>query len=867
LLRRVYEAARIVLAASFALTLIWLAEEQQAAKDHDQAVATTVSRNENLAIALEQFTARTVQSADVVARLLKAGAERGDAQSSLERIMASGMLDKALFQGAGVLDEFGNVVASSSQYRNEINYADRAYFREHAQKDSALVLVAAPVVSRRLGEPSIPITRRINKPDGAFGGVAVVQLSPQRFSELYKNVALVGEDFISVVGLDGITRFRRSGRAETSGDDYSRSKLFRSGVKPVGSVKGPGIDGVERYVSYRTLADYGLMVVVGVTEENALTAYRHHRRINLSIAAGVSALVVLFSAVSFLFMHWRARDASKLRASDDRLQLAMEAGNMAPWEYSLEESSNGFVDRLQSSDPRFLSIAWVHPDDRHLLGEFARRLGPQTETVEFRGGRHSNNERWFGLRARRVEDRLLAGVLFDVTERKAGELELERLANHDTLTGLPNRALFYRRFRAALEKALQDGTSVYLMLIDLDDFKDVNDTLGHDAGDALLEQIARRIEQSPEISIVARLGGDEFSVLLTSECDVDGAIALAEALREVICQPCGFGGRLVSTRASIGIAVFPEHDSDSANLMKDADIALYRAKSEGRNRTVVFRKEMRSLMEERLDLLKEIRAGLQSGEFVPFYQPKVCLRTLEVVGFEALARWRHPTKGLLTPGAFGAVFDDAELADLLGRAMVKAVARDAAEWMKAGVRFGRIAVNLSSAEFSRQDLAEDVMTTWTNAGVPLGNLEVEVTETVFLGADLDLAARTLARFREGGVHVALDDFGTGFASLTHLKKFEVDHIKIDQSFIRSLLDSVGDRAIVSAVVALSASFELEVTAEGVETNEQAALLARLGCDFAQGYHYAKPMAGTRVPTFLTKWAESDACTLPQQVVA
>jgi EAL domain-containing protein (putative c-di-GMP-specific phosphodiesterase class I) len=287
--------------------------------------------------------------------------------------------------------------------------------------------------------------------------------------------------------------------------------------------------------------------------------------------------------------------------------------------------------------------------------------------------------------------------------------------------------------------------------------------------------------------------------------------------------------------------------------MKDADMALYRAKEQGRNRAVVFAPEMRAETERRVSIAAEVRAALDAGQIVPYYQPKVCFTTGAVVGFEALARWQHPEMGLLTPGYFGSAFDDPELATAIGDSVLRQVAADLRNWCARGVKPGRVAVNFASAEFRRFDLAGNILSVLKEHGVPASLFEVEVTETVFLGHGMENVAATLQQLYDAGVLVTLDDFGTGFAALTHLKQFPVGHIKVDQSFVRDMERNEDDAAIVAAVVGLGRSMGVKVTAEGVETTGQAQRLSAMGCDYAQGYRYAKPMAGSRVPRFLHSW--------------
>jgi diguanylate cyclase (GGDEF)-like protein len=496
-----------------------------------------------------------------------------------------------------------------------------------------------------------------------------------------------------------------------------------------------------------------------------------------------------------------------------------------------------------SSGPLSEFLERIPEEDRPRLESYLAGLGSDPfATAEFRFRSVTGNLLWLGTRAERSGDDEIVGVTFDITDRKRVEEEVWRVANHDPLTGLPNRALLKLRLEKLLIDAKRDGTSVSLLMVDLDDFKDINDSLGHDAGDALLREVARRLSgMVRESDIVARLGGDEFAIVLGDPLRLEHAVRFADAVLQVIKQPFDYHRAKLSTSASIGLAAYPDHDDVMQELTIDADIALYQAKRAGRDRVVTFSSALRKDAEHRFHLLGEFREALDANRIVPFYQPKVCLRTGKIIGFEALARWLHPARGVLTPGSFQAAFDHPELSGRIGASLLGQVARDIRSWLDSGLNPGRVAVNFSSAEFGHADLAERVLAALEHARAPTSSFEVEVTETVFLGRNSEQTAATLNRLHGAGVQIALDDFGTGFASLAHLKQFPVDHIKIDQSFIRNLEQDSDDAAIVRAVIGLGQSLGLQVTAEGVETTNQADCLRAKGCDYAQGYLYAKPM--------------------------
>lgn len=439
---------------------------------------------------------------------------------------------------------------------------------------------------------------------------------------------------------------------------------------------------------------------------------------------------------------------------------------------------------------------------------------------------------------------VIAGIV-DITERKAAEAHVRWQATHDALTKLPNRLLFQER----LQQALADGgAGASIFLIDLDDFKSINDTLGHDAGDALLIEAATRLSRHAEPDdLVARLGGDEFVVLSRKALSSATAQAKAELLLAALRAPVQHAGQAISSRASLGIALAPQHDRDPVELMKDADLALYRAKALGRNLAVIYEAEMRAAMNTRVAVCREVGDALAQDRLLPFYQPQIVLPTGAVDGFEALARWKHPQRGIVPAAAFQQALEDPETSQAIGEAILRKAIADLRGWLEAGVEVPRVWVNFAPGVFRDPHLPQKFLAQLAAAGVPAERFGVEVTETVLLTRNGGDAERALRALRESGVRVALDDFGTGYASLTHLRRLPVDLIKIDRSFVRHLAEDGEDAAIVRAIINLAAELKLDVIAEGVETREQQQFLLDHGCGFAQGYRYSRPVAASRVP--------------------
>ena len=440
-----------------------------------------------------------------------------------------------------------------------------------------------------------------------------------------------------------------------------------------------------------------------------------------------------------------------------------------------------------------------------------------------------------------------------LVERVISHAQVRALAYADPLTKLPNRTLFADRLDQSLRDADRQRRHVGLIVLDVDHFKTVNDAMGHAAGDALLKEIgARLLAAMPHNGTVARLGGDEFAIILPGLRPEQARIEAIEALLRGLDQPMLFEGRLVNAGVSAGAAIWPADGRDAESLLKSADLALYAAKANGGGAIRGFVPAMRQGVQRRTTMLSEARRALKDDRVFPFYQPKVRLGTGEVVGFEALLRWRHPDRGLQPPEAIRAALEDNELATHLTDRIMDRVFTDMRGWLQAGVTFGKIALNGAPADFLRGDFAERLLGRLEGFEIPASLVELEVTESVFLGQLAESVGRTLNTLSAAGTTIALDDFGTGYASLSHLKQFPVDVLKIDRSFVSRLTDTddAEDAAIVGAVLNLAQNLNIMTVAEGIETRAQAAYLRRKGCDLGQGYLFSRAVPAVRVPGLL-----------------
>ena len=435
----------------------------------------------------------------------------------------------------------------------------------------------------------------------------------------------------------------------------------------------------------------------------------------------------------------------------------------------------------------------------------------------------------------------------DATEQILQDDKLRKIAYHDGLTGLLNRLALRERLASEIERAISNGLPVALLLLDLDNFKLINDTLGHDAGDAVLVTAADRLRAAAsDGTVVGRLGGDEFALIVPSVDTANDLAGLAEVVIDAMRQPISYKGRTLDTRASIGLAVFPDHGADSAELLKNADIALYAAKSFGRGGFTAYVPSMGKTLRKRASTLQSVREAIGAHRVEVFYQPKVDLRTRGILGFEALMRVRTEDGRLIPAHALSQAFDDVELARSIGNTMFERVALDVGQWCDADFQFGRIALNASAAEFRFGDFATRFLAKLRDAALSPSLFEIEVSETVLVGRATDYVVAALTDLADAGVTVILDDFGTGASSLAQLKRLPFDSLKIDRTFVSALENDNDDQTIVRAIAGLADGLGLGMTAVGIETQGQLALLRDIGCFIGQGNLLGMPASASDI---------------------
>ena len=428
----------------------------------------------------------------------------------------------------------------------------------------------------------------------------------------------------------------------------------------------------------------------------------------------------------------------------------------------------------------------------------------------------------------------------DITERKRTEQAVNYMAYHDDLTGLPNRRLFIDRLSQALHQADQQGHLAAILFLDMDRFKNFNDSLGHVFGDELLQEIADRLQNVlPKGTILARLGGDEFTVLLPKIRHTDEALRLARRILSMIELPFVLQGYEIRITTSIGLAVYPNDGEDVTSLMRNADTAMYRAKEQG-NHFQLYNPSMDPRAYEKMLMETELRKALKRQEFVVHYQPQINMKTMRVEGVEALVRWIHPERGLIPPIQFIPLAEETGLIVEIGEQVLRMACRQNKRWQEAGMAPLRLSVNLSIRQFQSDDLVRTVAQVLEETGLDPKYLELEITESMTM--DVNHAIPIMHSLKNLGVSIGMDDFGTGYSSLSYLKMFPIDRLKIDQSFVRDIHLDPNDASIVTTIISMAHNLNLKVIAEGVETADHVAFLLEQDCDEAQGYFFARPLS-------------------------
>jgi diguanylate cyclase (GGDEF)-like protein len=845
----------VIIAMLWAVVALKYSEDVQA--DGKEAERT----NRNFAMVFEENVLRSIGEIDKALLYLRRTVETRKASANYHAIVQSADVLSDIILQAAIVDDKGIIRWSNAQTESSpaISVADREHIIVQLKSTEDHLFISKPLIGRASRQWSVQFTRRFMNEDGTIGGVVVASLNPAHFTSFYDRIDLGPSASISMIGSDGVVRASGGTTGGSAlGQDFTGTNLFAHMRTGTSATFDDAVNGEPRLVTIRKVKDHPLWVSVSVNKDEIYKESWATLRLDV-IAAIVLTLIILAAMERIL------RTEGKARHKADQLQLTLE--NMSQGIMLVTKDFQIPVINSQCGELLDLPADFIkHPPRFDQFGEFQARIGspasPDDAGANAASGQFTISERTMPngsvieVRNARLPDGGFVQTFTDITKRCAAEARIARLASEDPLTGLPNR----RVFRSALDSVSQrqcpaaadarQPIEFAVLFLDLDRFKVVNDTLGHRVGDLLLQEVAQRLKGSlRETDVLARLGGDEFAVVVTPVESRAALVAMANCLIETISQPYEIDTHRIRTSVSIGIAVGPLDGDNADDLLMDADLALYAVKAGGRGTYRFYETSMNEGLQDRRQIEMDLREALERGELELHYQPIIDLRSNVVTGFEALARWRHPVRGMVPPALFIPVAEDSGLILPLGEWALAEACRRAAQWPD----HLKIAVNLSPVQFSIPNLYNVVKSTLAETGLAPHRLELEITERLFM-EDSEKTLSTLHRLKELGVRISMDDFGTGYSSLSYLRSFPYDKIKVDRAFISDLAEGTEHVVIVQAVVSIARALGMATTAEGVETAGQREFLKALGCDEAQGYLFSAPVPIEKVPEIIAEWA-------------
>jgi diguanylate cyclase (GGDEF)-like protein len=803
----------------------------------------------------QQFEEFEVVQKDLVAYIRSTGVASDEAFRRLASSEEMGQLLKSKSNGSpdvagvNIFDSDGMLINSSMWPRPAMSIAARTSFKA-AKSGAATEPVLIELVKSQLAGKgwTLLVSHKITGPGGEFFGLVTRGIATASFEKFFAPLALGDDAAISMLQRDG-TMFARYPHVErVIGQDFSNGPFFNILLRADhGNARAKrGVDGGDRLGAVRQLSNFPIVVVATTSVSAALADWRGQTRLLIGVA-GLLALVI--AVMLFLIIRQMSRQHQRLDVAVNNMTQSL----------LLFDSS----ERLIICNRRYIELFGLSPDvvkpgcsfhdlvaHRKATGSFHGDVDEYCSAAlrDIRSGKLTRNivetldRRSIQIANQPLADGGWVATLEDVTERIRFDEQLAHLAHYDVLTELPNRALFHEQLEAALAR-IQPGEQLAVFYIDIDEFKSINDSLGHRIGDELLKSVADSLRACLDATdLIARLGGDEFAVVQTAVKCPEDVTALVARIYRSIREPYECQGHLVTTDASIGIALASRDSIDLEQLLKNADLAMYSAKAAGRRVHRFFEPGMDARMKARHLLEIDLRQAIVEGGFEVYYQPIVDLQSNQVSGCEALLRWHHPQRGMISPAEFIPVAEETGLINQIGEWVLTTACFEAASWPDNV----KLAVNVSPIQFRSSTLPLKVVAALAASGLSADRLELEITEAVLINDD-EAALAILHQLRELGVRIALDDFGTGYSSLSYLQRFPFDKIKIDRCFVKDIAEPGGTPCIVQAVVSIAATRQITTTAEGVETVQQRDLLRELGCTEMQGYLFspAKPAADIR----------------------
>jgi diguanylate cyclase (GGDEF)-like protein/PAS domain S-box-containing protein len=848
----------LLLIAIWAATFHFIENERVAAR------AMSAESVRELSETYEAQVARSVNGIEQTLKVLKYAAERKGALGALPELGAHGLLPSGLVFVVSIVDAQGNTVASNPRAM-AISVAGESYFKFHRDEKTATTYVAQTMRDKANKDWHLHFTRRLEDENGHFAGIVIVEVDPAYFTSAYERSRQGDLGMLGLVGADGVVRSMRVGDKVSWGQPVD-PRMMAGGGEPLASPW----DGVSRYTAMRPLRGYNLSVFAGLAEEEQMAGFRKQRAEHFREAVLASGLLVLVGAMGWIWSWQGAKARRRIRRAHETYAAASEANMDAFFVLRAIRNRHGEI-----ADFKFTA---VNPRAQQLTGRSKPELMGQTFCNWLPAARHNGmferlvqitrdggvhqeeahnampqfKAEWLAWQVVGVEGGVVA-IVRDISERMRNEARIVHMAHHDTLTGLPNRSLIADRLQQAVFDAERQGQSVLVAFIDLDSFKLVNDTLGHNAGDELLKVVAgRMVDCVRRNDTVGRFGGDEFVLVLPHvDNNPSALVPLLEKILAAVVEPIMLEGQKMQVSCSIGVALYPRDGRDADALMMHADMAMYRAKEAGKNNCQFYTHEMNASLEEKMALMDGLRKALAENQLRLAYQPKVELETGRIFGVEALLRWQHPQRGTVSPDQFIPLAEECGMILPIGEWVLREACQQARAWQDAGLEPINISVNVSPRQFDDCRLVGRVADALRDSGLAPRWLELEVTESMVM-RDVTQSVAKMRELEAMGIALAIDDFGTGYSSLAALKSFPISRLKIDKSFVRDLASNEDDQAIARAIISLSHQLHMRVIAEGVETEQQRSFLQQNGCDEVQGYLYGRPVTQQEIAALLPR---------------
>ncbi|RZI42325.1 EAL domain-containing protein [Herbaspirillum sp. HC18] len=862
--------ALLIIAIGWFLLLAHLEKERKA--DESAAIRQAAMS----AVELSEQLGRTIEAVDEFSIYVKQAWETSNGSIKLEWWSR----DKAASQrwpfNVAIFGPDGAIVSSKTPAPRSINVSGNRFFEVHRDIPTDFLFISASESSPLDGKEVVHFTRRLAGSDGAFAGIVMVCLPVTRFTAGY-NLALLGQHgLMGMVGTDGIVRATRIGNNVHEVGHFALAPVPAMAAGEPGSGIGEGewfSDGRVRYTAWHEVEAYPLVAVVGIDRAEKLAPYWAVRRGAIRSAIWATAALMLFKFIAMgltIRLAWRKH---KMELSQATYRLATEEGSEGFYIARPVYDTDGKIANFIAIDCNQRGAEFFHMNKEQLIGQSATSLykgrnperlmnalcyavqhGSFEDEIEVRT-EGLLTTRWLHVKIIRANGDL-AIRLRDVSAAKAHIKELERQANEDALTRMPNRQWVLNYLPRAIEGSSSNNTVLALLFLDLDGFKMINDTMGHSAGDELLQLAARRLRVAvrPEDHI-SRLGGDEFVVIVEGIHNASDAGHVAERVLQAFKESFKLAQGVASISASIGISMFPKDGRNAEALLKNADIAMYSVKAIGKGNYRFYNEHLYDALKLRLEKEAELRHAIDRDEFVVHYQPRVDISTGRIASMEALVRWEHPAKGLLHPMEFIQLAEETGLISPLGETVLDKVCAQIARWKASGQDIFPVSVNVSPRQFSDTDVPAVFSETLARHGVDPSLIEIELTESLMMADTPDVNA-SLSALQEMGIRLLVDDFGTGYSSLSQLQRLDFDVLKVDRAFTAQIENSEQGNVFYTAIITMAHALGMRVVAEGVENLQQIQILKSLQCDEMQGYFIAPP-----------KPAEASQNSLPPELFA